>query len=139
MAVPLRVLIAEDSPADAELIVAQLRRAGFAPQWTRVESEPDFLRELAGQPDIVLSDYAMPQFSGLRAAQLTRESGWNIHAERGDTLAGLVFNQLGRAPRRWESVTLSGYEIVVVDVSGSRISQVRIRRLEEDAEDRAEA
>jgi len=78
MAVTLRVLIAEDSPADAELIVAQLRRSGFAPQWTRVETEPDFLRELASQPDLVLSDYVMPQFSGLRAAQLTRESGRNI-------------------------------------------------------------
>ena len=38
----------------------------------------DFLVELQKQPDIILSDYAMPQFNGLRAAQLTRDSGLNI-------------------------------------------------------------
>jgi len=75
----------------------------------------------------------------VRVLDFNRESTWNIPAERGDTLAGLVFNQLGRAPRRWESVTLPGYEIVVVDVSGSRISQVRIRRIEETDESREEA
>lgn len=65
-----------------------------------------------------------------------RESGWEITAERGDTLAGLVFNDLGRAPRRWETIDVPGYEIVVVDTSGSRVTQVRIRRLEgaEDCE-----
>jgi len=78
MARPLKVLIAEDSPIDAELIVVQLRREGFDPQWKRVEEEPDFLRELQTLPDVVLSDYSMPRFSGLRAAELTRKSGLNI-------------------------------------------------------------
>jgi len=78
MPTPLKVLIAEDSPDDAELIVAQLRRDGFDPDWKRVEEEKDFLKELCELPDIVLSDYAMPHFSGLRAAQLTRDSGLNV-------------------------------------------------------------
>jgi len=78
MTTPLNILIAEDSPDDAELIVAQLRRDGFEPAWRRVETETDFLAELKKLPDIVLSDFAMPQFDGLRAAQLTRESGLNI-------------------------------------------------------------
>ena len=78
MSKPLKVLIAEDSPADAELIVAQLRRDGFDPQWQRVEEEHDFLQELKQMPDVVLSDFAMPRFSGLRAAELTRQSGFNI-------------------------------------------------------------
>jgi len=78
MATPLNILIAEDSPADAELMMAQLRHDGYDPQWRRVETEADFLAELKKTPDIVLSDYAMPQFSGLRAAQLTQESGLNI-------------------------------------------------------------
>ena len=78
MPTPLKVLIAEDSPDDAELIVAQLRRDGFDPDWKRVEEEKDFLKELRELPDIVLSDYAMPHFSGLRAAQLTRDSGLNV-------------------------------------------------------------
>jgi signal transduction histidine kinase/DNA-binding response OmpR family regulator len=78
MAVPLKILIAEDLPDDAALVVAQLRRAGFDPVVTRVETEADFLAELRKSPDIVLSDYAMPNFSGLRAAQLTQQSGLNI-------------------------------------------------------------
>lgn len=78
MATPLKILIAEDSPLDAELIMSQLRKDGFDPSWTQVETEKDFLAELKKLPDIVLSDYAMPQFSGLRAAQLTRDSGLNI-------------------------------------------------------------
>jgi CheY-like chemotaxis protein len=43
-----------------------------------VETEPDFLAELKKLPDIILSDYSMPQFSGLRAAQLVKESGVGI-------------------------------------------------------------
>jgi signal transduction histidine kinase/DNA-binding response OmpR family regulator len=78
MAMPLNILMVEDSPDDAELIVAQLRRGGYDPVWRRVETEADFLAALDTLPDIVLSDYSMPQFNGLRAAQLARESGRNI-------------------------------------------------------------
>src|ERR1039457_967748 len=78
MAMPLNILIVEDSPDDAELMVAQLRRDGFDPVWRRVETEADFLAELKKLPAIVRSDYALPQFNGLRAAQLVLVSGLNI-------------------------------------------------------------
>ncbi len=39
----LRVLIVEDSPDDAELMVQRLEEEGFQPDWRRVESEPDYL------------------------------------------------------------------------------------------------
>ncbi|MGN6553188.1 MAG: PAS domain S-box protein, partial [Verrucomicrobiota bacterium] len=78
MATPLNLLIAEDSPDDVELIIAELRRAGFAPNYRRVETEADFLAQLAEQPELILSDYSMPQFSGLRAAHLAQESGLDI-------------------------------------------------------------
>jgi signal transduction histidine kinase/CheY-like chemotaxis protein len=78
MPTPLNILIAEDSPDDAELMIAQLRQHGYAPRWTRVQTEKEFLAELAKRPDLVLSDYAMPQFSGLRAAHLTSASGLNV-------------------------------------------------------------
>jgi DNA-binding NtrC family response regulator len=68
----------EDNPADAELLLRELRRNGFDPQWKRVETEPDFLAGIAELPDIVLSDYSMPAFNGLRAAELLRESDLNI-------------------------------------------------------------
>jgi PAS domain S-box-containing protein len=78
MPTPLKILIAEDSEDDVELIVGELRRVGFSPQWQRVETEAAFLDELHKGPDIVLSDYAMPQFNGLRAAELALASGLNI-------------------------------------------------------------
>jgi signal transduction histidine kinase/FixJ family two-component response regulator len=55
-----------------------LQQAGFDPRWKRVETEPDFLDELKNTPDIILSDYSMPQFNGLRAAELLQASGLNI-------------------------------------------------------------
>jgi DNA-binding NtrC family response regulator len=75
---PLQLLIVEDRPEDAEMLLFELKRAGFDPQWTRVDTEPEFLAELGKMPDIVLSDFAMPQFTGLRAAELLQSSGLDI-------------------------------------------------------------
>ncbi|HWC59721.1 MAG TPA: response regulator [Verrucomicrobiae bacterium] len=78
MSKPLKILIVEDSQDDADLIVAELKYAGFTPQWKRVETERAFLEELKQAPDIILSDYSLPQFSGLKAATLLRASGLEI-------------------------------------------------------------
>jgi PAS domain S-box-containing protein len=75
---PIDVLILEDRTTDAELLVRELRRAGFTPKWKRVQTEADFLAEIQNLPDVILSDYSMPQFSGLRAAELLQKSGMNI-------------------------------------------------------------
>src|ERR1700674_4198182 len=69
----LRVLIVEDNPADAELVLRELRRAGFKPDSKRVDTEAEYLTNLDPTLDIILSDYAMPQFSGLRALELLKE------------------------------------------------------------------
>jgi putative hemolysin len=66
-----------------------------------------------------------------------RESSWQIPAEKGDTMAGLVFNTLGRAPRKGESVQVGDYKIVCLDVSGSRVT--RLRACHEPGETKAEA
>lgn len=71
MTKPLKLLVAEDNPQDAELLLRALRRAGYEPQWTRVETETDFLDSLHAGLDLVISDYSMPQFTGLRALELT--------------------------------------------------------------------
>ncbi len=78
MGVPLRVLVLEDSQTDTELVVAELRRAGFDPDWVRVETERDYLAELDTMPEIILSDYAMPQFDAARALQLLKERGLDV-------------------------------------------------------------
>jgi len=74
----LHILIVDDSPADAELLVEVLRSANYVFEWKRVETEPDFLKEIDKRPDIVLSDFSMPTFNGLRAAELMQQSGFDI-------------------------------------------------------------
>jgi len=75
---PLKVLIVEDNSADAELVVRELRRAGFDPDWQRVDTEAEYLERLHSELDLVLSDYVMPQFSGLRALELLKLRGLDI-------------------------------------------------------------
>jgi signal transduction histidine kinase len=74
----LRVLIVEDRPSDAELLVHTLRRAGFEPEWTRVETQAEYLAHLDPIIDIILADYNLPQFSGLEALRLLQERGLSI-------------------------------------------------------------
>lgn len=71
----LRVLIVEDRQSDVQLMLHELRRAGFDPDWTHVDTEYDFLAQLQSSPDIILSDFSLPSFDALTALQLLRERG----------------------------------------------------------------
>lgn len=71
----LQVLIVEDNPDDADLMLMNLSREGYSVDWRRVENEPDFLKALETPCDLILSDWNLPQFSGLRALQLIKERG----------------------------------------------------------------
>lgn len=64
---PLRVLVVDDSPDDALLLVEHLRAGGYAPNWRRVATEGDLARTLQEDWDLILADYTMPGFSGERA------------------------------------------------------------------------
>jgi diguanylate cyclase (GGDEF)-like protein len=75
---PLRLLILEDNPADAELALHQLRRAGFDPIWRRVEDEAGFRANLDPELDLIIADYHQPSFDGLRALKLLQEAGLDI-------------------------------------------------------------
>ncbi len=78
MGTPLRVLLLEDRPADAELIVFELGNAGYAPEWERVDTPAEFAARLTDGLDLILADYALPQFTALDALRLLRESGREI-------------------------------------------------------------
>jgi diguanylate cyclase (GGDEF)-like protein/PAS domain S-box-containing protein len=71
---PLRVLFVEDVPEDAELARREISKTIRSFVSKTVESREDFLRELeAFSPDIIISDYRMPRFSGLQALNLALE------------------------------------------------------------------
>jgi PAS domain S-box-containing protein len=62
----LRLLMVEDSEADTWLIVRELQRAGFRPEFERVETAAAMREALAAHPwDLIISDYAMPLFGGM--------------------------------------------------------------------------
>ena len=74
----LRVLVLEDKAAEAELAVRELRRAGFDPDWRRVDTRAAFEAALDDPFDIILADYRLPQFDGLEALRIVRERRLNV-------------------------------------------------------------
>jgi len=79
MAEQLRILLVEDSPNDAALVLRELTRGGLDFQSRRLQTESDFRRELDEfQPHLVISDFSMPQFSGRKALAIARESHADI-------------------------------------------------------------
>ena len=71
---PLRILLIEDVPTDAELEVRELKRAGMRVTHHIVDTEDAFRRALEEfRPDLIISDFSMPQFDGMWALSLARE------------------------------------------------------------------
>jgi diguanylate cyclase (GGDEF)-like protein len=79
MSSSIHVLLVEDSPDDAELLLLELQGGGYDPIYERVDTAPAMRAALAqGRWDIVISDYSMPQFNALAALALLRESGLDL-------------------------------------------------------------
>jgi signal transduction histidine kinase len=71
---PIRILFVEDSPEDLKLILQELKSGGILPVYARVDREGEFRTALEGGGwDVILCDYTMPNFSGLRALEIVRE------------------------------------------------------------------
>jgi PAS domain S-box-containing protein len=69
---PTRILIVEDRAADADLATHIIRNELKDCEFQIVETHKDFLHALETfQPDVILSDFSLPQFDGLKALQLT--------------------------------------------------------------------
>ncbi len=71
----LRILMLEDIPTDAELIEYELRKEGIAFTAKRVDRWEAFISALKEfHPDIILSDYNLPNFNGLQALDVVRHN-----------------------------------------------------------------
>jgi DNA-binding NarL/FixJ family response regulator len=69
----LRVLLLENSDADADLIAHELQRSGMKPVIERVDSAESFTTALHSfAPDVVLSDHSMGQFDSGAALEIMR-------------------------------------------------------------------
>ena len=79
MAKPLHVLIVEDSENDALLLIRELKRSGYEPVYERVYTAKGLSDALEKQTwEIIISDFVMPQFSGLEALKLTKLKNLDI-------------------------------------------------------------
>jgi len=74
MGTPIRVLIIEDSDNDKELLLLELRRGGYDPEYTCVETAEAMNSALDQREwDIIISDYSMPRFSGITALKIVKD------------------------------------------------------------------
>src|SRR2546425_4456 len=75
----LRMLMVEDSEDDAELLAHELRRAGFALEFERVDNAAALAAALDRVTwDVIIGDNSMPGFSGTEALALLRARGLDI-------------------------------------------------------------
>ncbi|MBX6322136.1 MAG: PAS domain S-box protein [Rhodospirillaceae bacterium] len=75
----IRTLVIEDSTADAELILRELRRAGYDLDHRRIESEEALNAALDERDwDLVLGDHSLPRLGGTRALEVVRGRGLSI-------------------------------------------------------------
>ena len=64
----LKILLLEDLPEDADLISRTLKKNELNFKLLTVDNKTDFVREITDfDPDLILSDYSLPQYSGLEA------------------------------------------------------------------------
>ena len=110
-----------------------------------IVTQEDILEELVGEIRdefdrdelLTIRQVAPGRYQALgrvKVRDFNRQTGWRVPSESADTLAGLVFNTLGRTPRRGESIHLPGYEIVVTDLSRNRVTQVQVIERPDTAE-----
>lgn len=79
MSTPLNVLLIEDNEDDAELLLYELNRSGFAYQWHRIDSEQDYRNRLHEDSiDLIVADYSLPEFSAIRALRILQEEHIDI-------------------------------------------------------------
>jgi signal transduction histidine kinase/DNA-binding response OmpR family regulator len=71
---PLRILLLEDSPLDAELILANLSDGGINCVPTVAQGGEEFTDAIRDPRfDLILADYSLPGFDGITALEMARE------------------------------------------------------------------
>ena len=69
----LRLLLLEDNPLDADLILTTLERAGIHHDSVRVDNREDFVNAIKNHGfDLILADFSLPSFDGLSALEIAR-------------------------------------------------------------------
>ena len=73
MSTTLRLLLIEDDEEDSLLLLHHLKNNGFVLDSLCIETETQLHNVISQSWDMVISDYRMPNFSGLRALQIVQK------------------------------------------------------------------
>ncbi len=69
----MRVLVLEDNPSDAELVLYSIKRSWSGFESLVVDNGEDFGKALKSyNPDIILSDFSLPNFDSIEALKMAR-------------------------------------------------------------------
>ncbi|HQU81897.1 MAG TPA: response regulator, partial [Pyrinomonadaceae bacterium] len=75
----LKVLLIEDSEDDALILLRHLKRNGYAVEYERIQDGDSMKKILHSNGwELIISDYSMPNFDGLHAISILKESGIDI-------------------------------------------------------------
>ena len=75
----LRILFVEDSENDAQLILLELKRGGYAVESRRVDTSEAMKSALTEESwDLILCDFSMPKFSAPQALNVLKETGLDL-------------------------------------------------------------
>ena len=76
----MKILVADDSRVMRQIVIRTLRQAGFDDHdVVEAENGRDALAKVGSeQPDLVLSDWNMPEMTGLECLQALRASGSTV-------------------------------------------------------------
>jgi diguanylate cyclase (GGDEF)-like protein/PAS domain S-box-containing protein len=75
----LRILIADNNPAEVELCLQELKRAQFVVSTDVVHTAQEFAERLQSQSyDVILADFGTPTWTGIQALELLQEQGQMI-------------------------------------------------------------
>ena len=71
---PVKILFVEDIPSDAELVRRQINKDKIHFIYKLVEEKSDFIDTIHSfSPDIIISDYSLPRFSGFEALKIRND------------------------------------------------------------------
>ena len=75
----LRALVVEDEPADVELVLRALRKAGFDASGDIAQTAEEFTEQVrANSYDVILADFKLPAWNGMESVEVLRQEGLDV-------------------------------------------------------------
>jgi len=86
--------------------------------------------DLGSGPIFERSERSIVVSGSLTVRELQAETGWPLEWQPRETVAALLLRNLGRPPRRGETLAIGEYSLTALEVSAERPRRIRVDRLE---------